>query len=140
VANDRPVDTAERMKPLLPVLLPYSIAAMILALTLYSIGVWGEKLVGRLQPWQLYFFWLGFACDTAGTTLMGRIAGRFDLDVHGLTGLAAILLMALHAIWASVALALKQERVITYFHRFSVAVWTLWLIPFFSGVFLAMRH
>ena len=128
------------MKPLLPVLLPYSIVAMILALTLYSIGVWGEKLVGRLRPWQLWFFWLGFACDTTGTTLMGRIAGKFDLDVHGLTGLAAILLMALHAAWATVALALKQERVITHFHRFSVTVWTLWLIPFVTGLVLAMSH
>ncbi len=126
------------MKPLLPVLLPYSIVAMILALTLYSVGVWGEKIVGRLKPWQLWFFWFGFACDTAGTTMMGRIAGKFDWDVHGLTGLAAILLMALHAVWATVALALKQEKVIVHFHRFSVTVWTLWLIPFFSGVILAM--
>jgi uncharacterized repeat protein (TIGR03987 family) len=128
------------MNALLPVLLPYSVAAMILALILYSIGVWGEKLVGRLQPWQLYFFWIGFACDTTGTTLMGRMAGKFDWDVHGLTGLAAILLMALHATWASVALALKQEKVIAHFHRFSVTVWVLWLIPFFSGVILAMHH
>jgi uncharacterized repeat protein (TIGR03987 family) len=124
----------------MPTLLHYSIVAMILALTLYSIGVWGEKLVGRLRPWQLWFFWLGFACDTTGTTLMGRMAGKFMLDVHGLTGLAAILLMALHATWASTALALKQERVITHFHRFSVTVWTLWLIPFFSGAYLAMAH
>lgn len=128
------------MKPLLPVLLPYAIVAMVLALTLYSVGVWGEKLVGRLQAWQLWFFWLGFACDTAGTTLMGRIAGRMDFDIHGLTGLAAILLMALHASWASLALALRQERVITHFHRFSVAVWTLWLVPFLSGVLLATRR
>jgi uncharacterized repeat protein (TIGR03987 family) len=128
------------MNAWLPVLLPYSVAAMVLALLLYSIGVWGEKVVGRLRPWQLYFFWIGFACDTTGTTLMGLMAGKVDWDVHGLTGLAAILLMALHAGWASVALALRQEKVIAQFHRFSLAVWTLWLIPFFSGVFLAMRH
>jgi uncharacterized repeat protein (TIGR03987 family) len=128
------------MRPPVSTLLHYSVVAMILALILYSIGVWGEKLVGRLQPWQLWFFWLGLACDTTGTTLMGRLAGKFMLDVHGLTGLAAIVLMALHAAWASAALALKQERVITHFHRFSVTVWTLWLIPFFSGAYLAMTH
>jgi len=128
------------MPILRPQLLPFSIVAMFLALILYSIGVWGEKLVGRLRPWQLYFFWCGFACDTAGTTLMGRMAGKLDFDVHGLTGLAAILLMALHAAWASAALALKQERVIVHFHRFSVTVWALWLIPFFSGMYLAMRR
>ena len=126
------------MASLKALLLPYSITAMILALVLYSIGVWGEKLVGRLKPWQLWFFWIGFACDTTGTTLMGRMAGKFDFDVHGLTGLAAILLMALHASWATAALVLKQEKVIANFHRFSVAVWTLWLVPFLSGMALAM--
>lgn len=126
------------MSPSASALLPLSIVAMFLALACYSIGVWGEKLVGRLRPWQLWFFWSGLACDTSGTALMWRMAGKFEWNLHGLTGQAAIWLMALHAVWASVALLLKQERVIVQFHRFSVAVWTLWLIPFFSGMLIAM--
>jgi uncharacterized repeat protein (TIGR03987 family) len=122
------------------VLLPYAVVAMILALVLYSIGVWGAKLAGRLKAWMLAFFWCGFVCDTAGTTLMWRIAGRPEFDLHALTGELAITLMALHATWATAALLLNRERVLRGFHRFSLTVWALWLVPFFSGAILAMRR
>ena len=110
------------------------------AFILYSIGVWGEKLVGRLKSWQLIFFWSGFVCDTTGTTLMGEIAGRLNFDLHGLTGVAAIVLMAIHAIWATVTLVTKREKTILIFHRYSLAVWGIWLIPFVSGMVMAMHH
>src|SRR4030042_5445722 len=101
------------------VLLPYAVVAMILALVLYSIGVWGAQLAGRLEAWQLAFFWCGFVCDTAGTTLMWRIAGKPEFDLHALTGGPAITLMALHAAWATAALVLKRERALRRFYRFS---------------------
>lgn len=59
-------------------------------------------------------------------------------DIHGLSGLAAILLMFVHAVWASWVLWKKDERIIVSFHRFSVAVWLIWLIPYFSPVFFGM--
>jgi uncharacterized repeat protein (TIGR03987 family) len=122
------------------VLLPYAGLAMILALVLYSIGVWGAKLAGRLKAWQLAFFWCGFVCDAAGTTLMWRIAGKSEFNLHALTGELAIALMALHATWATAALVLNRERVLHGFHRFSLTVWALWLVPFFSGAIMAMRR
>jgi uncharacterized repeat protein (TIGR03987 family) len=123
----------------MPPLLPYAIVAMVLALVLYSVGVWGEKLVGRLMIWQLYFFWSGFVFDATGTILMTKIANSPTFSAHGLTGFIALLLMATHASWATLALMLKKERVIQEFHRFSLMVWFLWLIPFTSGALLAMR-
>jgi uncharacterized repeat protein (TIGR03987 family) len=123
----------------MPPLLPYAIVAMVLALVLYSVGVWGEKIVGRLMIWQLYFFWSGFVFDATGTILMTKIANSPTFSAHGLTGFIALLLMATHASWATLALMLKKERVIQEFHRFSLMVWFLWLIPFTSGALLAMR-
>jgi uncharacterized repeat protein (TIGR03987 family) len=122
------------------VLLPYAGIAMILALVLYSIGVWGAKLAGRLKAWQLAFFWCGFVCDTVGTALMWRIAGKSEFNLHALTGELAIALMALHATWATAALVMNRERVLHGFHRFSLTVWALWLVPFFSGAIMAMRR
>ena len=58
--------------------------------------------------------------------------------MHGLTGVAAIVLMIIHAVWATVVLVSEDERAILNFHKFSVVVWAIWLIPFFSGVFLPM--
>jgi uncharacterized repeat protein (TIGR03987 family) len=121
-------------------LLMISIPSMILALVMYSIGVWSEKGAGRLRPWHMAFFWIGLVFDLTGTTLMGVIAGKMDLDFHGITGALAIILMSGHALWATVVLVFKQEKAIRYFHRFSLAVWSLWLIPFVSGMLGAMIH
>jgi uncharacterized repeat protein (TIGR03987 family) len=48
----------------------------------------------------------------------------------------ALLLMLVHAAWATIVLVRRDERAILTFHRFSVVVWTLWLVPFLSGAFL----
>ena len=110
------------------------------ALVFYSVGVWGEKIKGRLSPLWLVFLWMGFVCDTAGTAVMGRIAGNtFELSFHGITGLLAILLMAAHATWATIVLVRKNERAILGFHRFSIVVWLVWLIPYLSGIFFGVN-
>jgi uncharacterized repeat protein (TIGR03987 family) len=106
------------------------------ALVFYSIGVWSERLSVRLKSWHLSMFWLGLACDSAGTDLMWRMAGRFTFGLHAVTGAAALLLMFGHAVWATAVLARRDERAIITFHRVSVIVWTIWLIPFTSGMVL----
>jgi uncharacterized repeat protein (TIGR03987 family) len=110
-----------------------------LALVFYSIGVWSERLAGRLKAWHLIFFWGGLAFDTTGTGIMMDMAGGLTFDLHGVTGVLAILLMIIHAIWASVVLVRRDERAILNFHKFSLVVWAIWLIPYFSGVILPMR-
>lgn len=75
------------------------------ALILYTIGVFKERADGRLRGIHLVFFWCGLACDTTGTTLMSIIARESTATtpaIHGITGLAAIVLMLFHAIWATV--------------------------------------
>jgi uncharacterized repeat protein (TIGR03987 family) len=109
-----------------------------LALIFYSIGVWSERLSGRLKVWHSVFFWLGIICDTWGTGLMFEMAGGLAFDVHGLTGLLAIVLMFIHAVWATAVLVRKDEKMIESFHRFSVIVWLIWLIPYSSPMFFAM--
>jgi len=109
-----------------------------LALLFYSIGVWSERIAGILKPWHLAFFWLGLIFDTWGTGLMLEMAGGLTFDIHGVTGVIAIVLMLIHAVWASVVLLKNNERMIRNFHKFSVVVWLIWLIPYFSPMFIAM--
>ena len=109
-----------------------------LALIFYSIGVWSERLSGRLKPWHTLFFWLGIVCDTWGTGLMFEMAGGLTFDLHGLSGTLAICLMFVHAVWATVVLLRKDEKMIANFHKFSIAVWFIWLIPYFSPAVLGM--
>lgn len=108
------------------------------ALVFYSIGVWSERIAGTLKWWHLIFFWLGLICDTWGTGMMFEMAGGMTFDLHGLTGLLAIVLMLVHAVWATVVLSRKDERWIHNFHKFSVVVWLIWLVPYLSPMFFAM--
>lgn len=110
------------------------------ALVFYSIGVWGERLVGRLRWWNLVFFVLGLICDTVGTGMMFDFVGGMTFDVHGISGLIAILLMFVHAVWALVVLLKNDDEALRNFHRFSVVVWVVWLIPYFSPMFFAMAQ
>ncbi|MBB6478892.1 HsmA family protein [Spirochaeta isovalerica] len=109
-----------------------------LALVFYTAGVWGEKLTGRLKWVFLILFWLGFIMDSTGTALMSEMAGANQFNIHSLTGAAAIILMLFHAIWATYVLLKKQERLIVSFHKFSLVVWFVWLIPYLSGLFMNM--
>ena len=54
---------------------PNASIIMAAALAFYSIGVWGERIQGRLKPWHLVFFVLGLICDTWGTGLMFEYVG-----------------------------------------------------------------
>ena len=109
-----------------------------LALVFYSIGVWAERISGKLKWWHWAFFILGLICDTLGTGAMFELAGGMTFDVHGLTGLLAIVLMLIHAVWAFIVLIKKDEKAIQSFHKFSLLVWCIWLIPYFSPVILRL--
>jgi len=112
-----------------------SILFINLAMVLYTIGVWSERLQRRLKWWHTFFFWSGFLCDTIGTTHMGLINGSIiKLNFHGITGMTAILLMLFNASWATIVLLRNQEKLILQFHRFSIVVWIIWLIPMLTGI------
>ena len=111
-----------------------------LALVAYTVGVWGERLAGRLLARHLAFFWAGLASDTSGTGIMFEMAKGGAWSLHGLTGLAAIVLMLIHALWATVVLVRNEEKAIVNFHRFSVVVWAIWLIPYSTGLIASMNR
>jgi uncharacterized repeat protein (TIGR03987 family) len=46
--------------------------------------------------------------------------------------------MFIHALWAYLVLRKNDEKAIKNFHKFSVVVWFIWLIPYFSPMFFAM--
>jgi uncharacterized repeat protein (TIGR03987 family) len=108
------------------------------ALVFYTIGVWGERIQGRLKTWHLIFFILGLICDTWGTGMMIEMAGGLTFDLHAVTGVIAIVLMFIHALWAFVVLLKKDENAILNFHKFSVVVWAIWLFPYFSPMIFGM--
>ena len=119
----------------------YAIIFINLACLFYTVGVWAERIQRRLKWWHLFFFIAGLTCDTIGTGAMSRLSGSlFKFNFHGIAGNTAIALMFFHAVWAAMVLVQKNERMILKFHRFSIFVWIIWLIPMVSGmVFGATR-
>ncbi len=118
-----------------------AIITITLALVFYTVGVWAEKLQGGLKKWHLVVFYLGLIFDTTGTTLMSKLANNgFELNFHGVTGLVAIILMLFHAVWATVVLVKNNEEAKQNFHKFSIIVWIIWLVPYFSGMVVGMSR
>ncbi len=111
-----------------------------LALIFYSLGVWAERIARYLKRWHVAAFWVGFAFDVSGTLAMTKLAdGPFNLmELHTLTGQIALWLMLAHAIWASYVVRKGSEKALSGFHRFSLVVWMIWLIPYFGGMMMGM--
>ncbi len=103
---------------------------MAAALVFYSIGVWGERIVGRLKWWHLVFFGIGLVCDSWGTGT--------TFDIHSISGFLAIALMAINAVWALIVLIKKDEKARANFHKFGIFVWVVWLIPYFSPMIFSL--
>lgn len=123
----------------MPAFLGTAIIRISLALVLYSIGTWAERIQRTLKLWHIIFFLLGLCADTLGTALMSQIAsangGNTD-PLHAITGLWAIILMAIHALWAIWTYRKGSEKAKKNFSKFSVFVWAFWLIPYVGVVFL----
>ena len=121
----------------------FGLTFMLVALTAYSIAVWGEQLTKDLKPIFVVLFCVGVACDTTGTLMMVIDFGiasmeLFDFLFHSITGAAAILLMLIHAIWAIRVLLTSDEVSAARFHKFSKFVWLFWLVPYLSPMLTGM--
>ncbi|GBD90772.1 hypothetical protein BMS3Abin04_01491 [bacterium BMS3Abin04] len=113
-----------------------------LALVFYSLGVWSERIARYLKPTHVVFFWIGFMFDISGTFAMHKIAtGPFNiLEPHTLTGQIALWLMLIHAIWATRVVKKGTDSARKSFHKYSLTVWLIWLIPYFGGMYMGMVH
>jgi len=110
-----------------------------LALVSYSIGVWAEHLARYLKGWHVAAFWTGFFFDLSGTLAMELIHPGFDwASSHTITGQIALWLMLIHAVWATRVVRTGTEAARVRFHRLSLVVWTIWLVPYVGGMFLGM--
>ena len=130
----------------MPKLLIPAIIFITAALIFYTIGVWGENRAKVLKKKHVVIFWLGLLCDTLGTFTMSRIAVAgtdkgitpIQLLIHQSTGTLAIVLMLIHAVWATFIITRGSEKAKAVFHKFSVIVWIIWLIPYFAGMYIGM--
>ncbi|WP_237563799.1 HsmA family protein [Adlercreutzia caecimuris] len=118
-----------------------STVAISLALLFYTWGVFGERRHGSLNLKYVLLFWAGLACDTTGTLIMSNIASQSNatgFGIHGLTGALAIVLMIVHALWATFTYLRGSQQARRRFHTFSTVVWLLWLVPYIIGMLVGI--
>lgn len=122
-----------------------AIVIITFALVFYTIGVWSERIQGTLKWWHAAAFAAGLVCDVTGTFLMSRIAAESTAGSSGVfdtimiwTGGLAVILMAIHLVWAIIVLIRGRELEKSKFHQLSIVVWAIWLVPYFTGALGAM--
>ena len=129
-------------------MLALAIGLISLALVFYTLGVWAERRSGELRWWHVGAFAAGLTADISRTAAMSLIAtsggptgveqNPFLAQVMAITGVLALVLMALHLAWAVVTMLRNRPDELRAFHRFSVIVWAIWLVPYFAGMAAAM--
>lgn len=105
---------------------------IIIALILYTIVVWTERITRKLKLWIVFTFGGGFICDLIGTSIMFIVSKEKSFRFHQLCGYSALIIMFLHLIWA--ILSKKYPKFEKYFTRFSIIAWSIWLLAFLSGI------
>ncbi|SPT54184.1 Uncharacterised protein [Actinomyces bovis] len=132
-------------------MLALAVVLISLALVSYTTGVLAERRSGTLKVWHAVAFGTGLVFDATGTQIMSMISdssasanfattptASLLSNLMVITGAAALLLMALHFVWAVVVLFRNREKEKATFHKFSLGVWPLWLVPYFTGMAAAM--
>ena len=115
--------------------------AITCALVLYTVGVFAERRSGTLSLRHVLLFWGGLVCDTTGTMVMTNMAQQSSaggFGIHAVTGAIAIVLMLVHATWATITFVRKNERGMRRFHTFSTFVWLAWLVPYIIGMLVGI--
>jgi len=122
----------------MPVFVMSGLLSVTLAFVFYTWGIWGARRGREIKTRHVVFLWLGLVLDAGGTALMAMQIGFYRMDIHGIIGTLAILLMLVSAVWASYAKAKNDDAATQTYLRASIWVWAFWLLPYFYG-FIANR-
>ena len=114
----------------------YAMLVMLLTLAVYTLTVY---FLQRRKSLYAVLLWLGFVSNSLG---FGLIAG-FDSGAGGavatlcrVCSIAAIVIIMVHAIWATAVLVLKEEKSARILLRDGPLLWKIWLVPFLLGMLL----
>lgn len=109
-----------------------------IAMALYSISVWAEFRSKYLKPWHVWMFLSGVVVDVLATALTYKAVGGLVFTLHAIMGFISLGLMIIHLIWATVTIIQNTPATLARFHKFSIFVWSMWMISYVSGFALGM--
>lgn len=118
---------------MIPTLLLWAVILFTVALVLYTISVWSERLQDELKTWHLIVFGFGVLIDALATWLTIEFVGAIVYTPHAMFGFTSLFLMALHFIWAVTVFIGDRQAGKQHFHRFSLLVWSVWMLSYITG-------
>ena len=71
-------------------------------------------------------------------TTIARSSTTAVSQLHAITGLLAIVLMLFHALWATFVTVRGSEQSRRGFHKLSICVWLIWLVPYCAGLLIGI--
>jgi hypothetical protein len=121
------------------------IVALLVALVLYTLGVWGAFRAKGARPPDLVLLWIALAFDVLATVMMGLTSGGLDLStpantlhtVLALVAFAGMLVFTAVATWARSA---GRDSVGSAVAKWIIAPWALWVAVFVWGTISRMPH
>ena len=112
--------------------------ALIVALALYSFGVWGAFRAKAFSGKHLTMMWLGVVFDVIATLMMAISAGgslQWDTPANKLhTALALAAFFGMVGVASAVSPLKANGRCRTLLTRIAVAPWALWLGVYVWGM------
>lgn len=112
--------------------------ALIVALVLYSIGVWGAFRAKAFSGKHLTMIWLGVAFDVIATLMMAISAGgslQWDTPANKLhTALALAAFFGMVGVASAVSPLKVSEKARKTLTRIAIAPWALWLGVYVWGM------
>jgi uncharacterized repeat protein (TIGR03987 family) len=122
-----------------PINIIIGLLSLAIALTLYSIAVWGAFRAHTIRRGHVTLLWTGFFFDVLATCMMAIAAGGLDLTplsdmLHTVIALLAMAGMAVFAFLATRALSAADEATRAGLARWAPAPWVLWVVVFVWGM------
>lgn len=128
---------------LVPVNIIIGLVALLGALVMYSMGVFGTIRAKSITRRHVTFLWIGFAFDTLATAMMAIAAGGLDLSplsdlLHTVVAFAAMFAMLATILIGTRALKSADESARAAVAKWILAPWVLWVFIFVWGMAVRM--
>jgi hypothetical protein len=118
----------------MPVNIIVGLFALLVALALYTVGVWAAFRSKRVKSWHLLVLWVGVAFDVLATAMMAVQIGGLGRDLHTVLALLAWAGLVAAAGVGTWALTMSHDRMSAMVARWAVAPWALWVVVFVYGM------
>jgi uncharacterized repeat protein (TIGR03987 family) len=118
----------------MPINIIVGLLALLVALILYTVGVWAAFLAKTLKRWHVIVLWAGVLFDMLATGMMALQIGGFAADLHTLLAMIAWAGMVAVAGFGTWALVRKDDVLSLTVAKWSLLPWALWVAVLVYGM------